>query len=547
MKISQISLQFCPEAAVAANIFTQRLTRRGICVAEGYPVSFELQPMDGYLCRVRVEEDGTVISAETVFGFVAGAGVFLRSLTYTPEGAVGQAFAEDVKPACEYRGIYLASHFMNWYVTAPEEELREYVEDLALLGYNWIRFCYPAIDIPSMNSPEADAVTERLVRLVNLAHSVGAMVSCGGFTNGAYRDFPKHLRAAKHHDPLRRRGNHGNMMCYAKEEARLLADEVNRDMFRRFKDCGLDIVSSWPYDEGGCGCEQCAPWGAKGYITASKRMFEIAREYFPNAKFCVSTWLFDTPDDEGEWEALSKSLEEEKWCDMIMADSHEDFPRYPLDRGVPGGLPMVCFPEISMWGLWPWGGWGATALPKRFARIWSQMEGKASGGTAYSEGIFEDINKVVIAAFYNSGQPEYKEALEAYARYELGLTDTEEFLRLVELMEKIHTDAVESRCSIEDCDTQLAIVQSIDSKLPAWSKNCWRWRQIYLRAVLDARKYRHFYAEDAVGKTQKELLRDDPVVRDAFDEIYKLNHNVDYLEDDILLRRVRPILPPRKK
>lgn len=545
MKISVINVQFCKEAAAAADIMTRRLTHRGICLGEGYPVSFVFHPMDGALCRVGATESGAEILADTVFGFVAGAGVFLRSLTYTPDGAQVRSFSEDVIPACEYRGIYFASHFMNWYVTAPEDELREYVEDMGLLGINWLCFCYPSIDLPAMNCPEADAATARLVKLVGFAHAIGIKVTTGGFNNSAYRDFPKHLRAAKHYDPLRRRGNHGNMMCFAKEEARLLVDECNRDLFGRFKECGLDMISAWPYDEGGCGCEQCAPWGAKGYIASSKRMFTIAREYFPNAKFYVSTWLFDTP-DEGEWDALSRSLEEEKWCDMILADSHGDFPRYPLDQGVPGGLPMICFPEISMWGLWPWGGWGATALPQRFARIWSQMEGKASGGFAYSEGIFEDINKVVISAFYSSGKPEYKQALEGYARYELGMEDTEEFLRLVELMEKIHTDAVTGRCSIEDCDAQLALAERIDAKLPAWSKNCWRWRQIYLRAVIDARKYRHFYAEDATGKTQKELLRDDPVIRAAFDEIYEINHNVDYLEDDILLRRVRPILPRQK-
>lgn len=31
----------------------------------------------------------------------------------------------------------------------------------------------------------------------------------------------------------------------------------------------------------------------------------------------------------------------------ILADAHEDFPRYPLDVGVPGRLPLLTFPEIS--------------------------------------------------------------------------------------------------------------------------------------------------------------------------------------------------------
>ena len=80
-----------------------------------------------------------------------------------------------------------------------------------------------------------------------------------------------------------------------------------------------------------------------------------------------------------------------------MADSHTDFPRYPLERGVPGGLPLVNFPEISMWGQSPWGGYGANPLPARLERLWRQASGKLSGGFPYSEGIYEDINKVICA------------------------------------------------------------------------------------------------------------------------------------------------------
>ena len=51
-----------------------------------------------------------------------------------------------------------------------------------------------------------------------------------------------------------------------------------------------------------------------------------------------------------------------------MVDDHGNFPRWPLDvgNGSVGGLPMVNFPEVSMWGRSPWGGWGANPLPNRF-------------------------------------------------------------------------------------------------------------------------------------------------------------------------------------
>ena len=65
-----------------------------------------------------------------------------------------------------------------------------------------------------------------------------------------------------------------------------------------------------------------------------------------------------------------------------------------------GGLPLLNFPEISMWGNWPWGGVGANPLPARFQRLWDQVQHAVQGGFPYSEGIYEDMNKAVVAQFY---------------------------------------------------------------------------------------------------------------------------------------------------
>ena len=41
-----------------------------------------------------------------------------------------------------------------------------------------------------------------------------------------------------------------------------------RQLFERLSDVGLDIVTFWPYDEGGCACEKCKPWGSNGYLSS---------------------------------------------------------------------------------------------------------------------------------------------------------------------------------------------------------------------------------------------------------------------------------------
>ena len=41
------------------------------------------------------------------------------------------------------RGIYLATHFNNYYEAAALEELERYVEDLSLWGFNLLALSYP--------------------------------------------------------------------------------------------------------------------------------------------------------------------------------------------------------------------------------------------------------------------------------------------------------------------------------------------------------------------------------------------------------------------
>src|SRR5690606_21908111 len=91
-----------------------------------------------------------------------------------------------------------------------------------------------------------------------------------------------------------------------------------------FTSVGLDAIIFWPYDEGGCGCDECWPWGARGFPKLSKEISYLARKKFPHIEIVLSTWVFDTP-NAGEWAGLSKFLENNQgWVDYIMADSHED-------------------------------------------------------------------------------------------------------------------------------------------------------------------------------------------------------------------------------
>lgn len=535
----------CEQALTAADIFQRRLKERRIGIRpDGYTVSFDIaKGMEPDEFSIGGEGRADIVAGGTI-GLVHAAGFFLRDTVFSEGEAIPSVWRGKQKPVCPVRGAYWASHFHNYYHSAPMDEITRYLEDLALWGFNHVMAIYPMIDLEDENDPECAVCVDRLNAVFSFARRLGMKTATGLNVNGGYKRFPKEFLFTPHKDPTGRRGNSGNMLCPSVPEANRLIMGYIEDLLNRLKLSGLDMIITWPYDEGGCACEKCYPWGANGFIKYSKQVFALARRVFPDIVRCVSTWCFDTP-EEGEWDGLAASLQTEKWCDMIMADSHEEFPKYPLENGVPGGLPMINFPEISMWGLSPWGGWGATALPERMTRLWNTAGCVLSGGFLYSEGIYEDINKAVVAQLYWKGDTPWRETLRQYARYELGLHDTGLFVELIERMERTHTDiATRGLCDTDDSGNAFAAARRIDGILPLWAKNSWRWRLVYLRAFLDARRYAA--AEKVCGAERwnidwRTALSNDDEAQTAFRELMALFHCMEKAGDDPYHSRVRPL------
>ena len=95
----------------------------------------------------------------------------------------------------------------------------------------------------------------------------------------------------------------------------------------------------------------------------------------------------------GEWEGLHRVFAQRPdWLDGITIDlDHLDhvFPK------APGSLDVFCMQEISMYAMIPWGGYGANPMPERIKRYWDKIAGRTAGAYPYSEGIYEDLNKIV--------------------------------------------------------------------------------------------------------------------------------------------------------
>ena len=438
----------------------------------------------------RIDEKGGAvrIAGGSPSGLLYGVGKFLRTSSY--DGTFQpSAWRGTSEPQGSLRGMYFASHFHNWYHEAPEAEVIRYMEDLALWGVNAIMVIFPMINLQDWDDPEAEPAMAKLRQYVVSARELGLQFVTG-LNNCMFIGAPEDIRAARLPDPTKRRGNSGHPICPSNPKGHAYLMENTEILYRKLADVGLDLVCMWPYDEGGCSCDQCAPWGSNGYVKISRDLTLLGRKYFPNLKTIVSTWMFDTP-PEGEWQGLTDVLAKQNdWANYILADSHEDFPRYPLDVTVPGNLPLINFPEISMWGNWPWGGVGAHPLPARFQRLWDQVKQSVSGGFPYSEGIYEDMSKAIVLQFYWNRDQTAWATLEEYIAYEFGSGVTEDVLTLVELLESAATRAFRNEsANADEVQRAFALAEGVHARLPEWARTSWRWEILHLRAVLDRERF----------------------------------------------------------
>ena len=445
------------------------------------------------------EERGAIaIRGSTCAAVLAGMGQFLRTSRYDA-GRFAPSLWRGVSHALKpLRGIYFATHFHNFFHDAPLPEVNRYVEDLALWGFNALHVWFDMHHYTGIDDPAAQAMLERLRRILGAAKRIGLQAGIGVLANEAYATSPEDLRA----DPNTTRAHYRVELCPSKPGAIEQTLKWFDEEFRAFAPVSPDYLWVWPYDQGGCACESCRPWGANGYLRIARPVAELFKRHFPRGKVILSTWLFDYGRPQGEWDGLAARIGEERaWIDCILAGCHDLlFPEHILKHGVPGGLPLLNFPEISMRGMVPWGGFGANPQPAGLQRLWEREGALIAGGFPYSEGIFEDFNKAVMGQFYWSGRPAAETARE-YVEYEFGRAAADAILQAIAIFEANHARTWENgdysppytRCIMpEDRGSRRAVdlVRQAEVAMPAWARTQWRWRILYLRALIDAELFR---------------------------------------------------------
>ena len=434
------------------------------------------------------------ITGNDNLGLIAGIGKFLRDGTWAEDSFTPGPWRGTSVPQGSVRGMYFAFHH-NWYSTAPVEKVQRYVEDLALWGMNSLVLHVQQYE--DRDTPEARANYERDYSILAHAKKLGLKVGLLKVPNIGFEfervhgKIPDHLLAREFPDTdPPRRGFAGVRVCPSIPEGFEYLSRKLESYLEGYEEIGIDFVVAFPYDSGGCGCENCWPWGGRGYIKICKEFSRIAKAKYPGCKFVLGTWCFDVREEsDGEYEGLERVLAEDKsWVDYIMADAHEDFPEYPLRPGSLAGLPIINFAEISMWGRFPWGGSGANPQPARLQLVWDQSGHRLDGGFPYSEGCFEDINKAIMLRFFWDRNARAEQTVREYVRYEFGAEVEEDLVEAIALLEKNYPQWSQE---LADVERAYELIMQADAKMSERARTGWRWQLLYWRAIIDLERAKH--------------------------------------------------------
>ncbi len=396
-----------------------------------------------------------------------------------------------MKNSLNLRGIYLATHFENAYQRWDIDRLLQYIRELSDMGANAIGFWFDQNEYKFADLDVPGSFThgrlQRTCRLVEAAHDAGMRVIMMTIANGSYHD---QVRPELQADTSGRSGLsfYPTQLCPSISEAAEICAANIADLLGRIP--YVDYLVSFPYDQGGCDCPRCAPW-SRTYVRLLRRTAEAAWEVRPDLAVMLSVWHMTEQEVREMLDEIPRVWDEKPPINGNQ-DSLDD--NHGLNanqvRALPGGedVEFYGFPEISMLmdssdrrGSGDWGVFAANPVPRRLAGPMLEQRDNLSGFIAYSEGVYEDLNKWVILRLGLDLDDDLDNILAGYAARYLSTSVAEPFVRFVYRLE----DNWRHLGSLDEARTNLDLAKRIESDLPDDNREGFRWRLLRLRAELD--------------------------------------------------------------
>jgi hypothetical protein len=332
--------------------------------------------------------------------------------------------AAPARPPFAVCELYAPGHFGNSYEVLGANEMREVLAEARFWGFNRYADWF---DMDDCKDPLAGGHTYGLgdalwlVKKTNFASAQAA---------GWLRDLaitPNHVYLDQcRPELLAVKGGRvfGQLICPSKPAARAAILKDYDSLFADLARSGvrLTYINTCPYDFGGCRCKQCEPW-ILTYAQLAREIFLAARKHFPQIKMDMVGWWWTAE----EHRLLAQWADQHApgWIEHIYLHLPYGATRV-ADVPLPKGCARGAFVHISYAEQAAprdvYGHLGPVIAAERLEQTVSELRTQGVAAVmAYSEGVFEDANKAILAGLASGQYRSADEVLRAYARRYFGV------------------------------------------------------------------------------------------------------------------------------
>jgi len=328
-------------------------------------------------------------------------------------------------PVCE---LYAAGHFGNWYEVAGINECQRVLAEARRWGFTGYADWFDTVDCvdPFAGDPQyslGNALWDLKRAHFRTAQSLGLATDLVIAPNHVYRDQLKPEWLATRGPRIQ-----GQLICPHQPGAREAILRNYQHLFADLARAGvsLNAINAAPYDYGGCACDQCQPWIIT-FAQLTLDIYQIARTYHPKVTLHFIGWWW-TPE---EHQLFAQWMDQHAPGVAVSLALHIPYDQTGVaDVPLPKGCRKYAFVHIG----YPdrssprdiYGKTGPVAAPKRIAATVTNLSAQSvTGVMAYSEGIYDDVNKALLGALFTGKQPTAPDVLRAYAKRYFGADDAQ--------------------------------------------------------------------------------------------------------------------------
>ena len=347
----------------------------------------------------------------------------------------------------DLRSIYAPAHFGNFYELASKGEMLGLFEEWARWGINGAGTWFdPADSVDPFGESELFrwarekpiAEWRRKRDFLLAAREAGLTTTLVVTPNAAFIDQLRPDLAASAGDE-----NYiGPNLCPSKPEARAILVRNFENLLRFLSDGGaaLDFVLVAFRDWGGCDCPECRPWLKTALALWTDEFMPALARRFPEAKVQFCTWWVTEGELRHLMDVVAKSP---AWLDGINLSLGYGCELPKIDLPAPFRKTVFLHIGYATEKGDKYGTKGAVVSPARLERQMRMMDTLGMAGfQAYSEGIYDDLNKFLVAQLGMDSTVSARDLVGDYCRVCFGTErgETDDLVGAIYALETIEAD-----------------------------------------------------------------------------------------------------------